>query len=187
MAASIGQYALVFLPGESPSLTEKPGRPQSTGLQKLRHYRRNPGHIDSRLFFCLWLLCPSKSWAWRWSSCLACGDPGGTKCAGTRTASTTEVMALSESSFKSLVASDQKVFGQSFSVALPIQSLRGLPCLESFSVLRIRHLTEHPGWGPTLSSMPQTFDGPASLLFSCQCWHVGRERLWWWLHSLYVT
>ena len=33
MATSIGQYAPVFLPGESPSLTEKPGRPQSTGLQ----------------------------------------------------------------------------------------------------------------------------------------------------------
>ena len=31
MAASIGQYAPVFLPGESPSLIEKPGRPQSTG------------------------------------------------------------------------------------------------------------------------------------------------------------
>ena len=32
-ATSIGQYAPVFLPGERPSLTEKPGRPQSTGLQ----------------------------------------------------------------------------------------------------------------------------------------------------------
>ena len=29
MATGIGQYAPVFLPGESPSLTEKPGRPQS--------------------------------------------------------------------------------------------------------------------------------------------------------------
>ena len=31
------------------------------------------------------------------------------------------------------------------------------------------------------------FDGPASLLFSCQCWHVGRGRLWRWLHPLRVT
>ena len=33
MATSIGQYAPVFLPGEPASLTEKPGRPKSTGLQ----------------------------------------------------------------------------------------------------------------------------------------------------------
>ena len=29
--------------------------------------------------------------------------------------------------------------------------------------------------------MPRAFGGPASLLFSCQCWGMGRERLlWWW-------
>ena len=39
---------------------------------------------------------------------MACGDPGGTKCAETRTASTAGVMALSESFFEPLVASDQK-------------------------------------------------------------------------------
>ena len=27
-------------------------------------------------------------------------------------------------------------------------------------------------------SVCQAFDGPASLLFSCRCWHVGGERLW---------
>ena len=37
------------------------------------------------------------------------------------------------------------------------------------------------------SSVHQAFDGPASLLFSCRCWHVGRERVWWWLHPLSVT
>ena len=42
-------------------------------------------------------------------------------------------------------------FGQSFSVAPPIQALRGLPCLGSYSVDRsIRHLEGPPGWGPTL-------------------------------------
>ena len=35
METSIGQYAPVFFPGEPPSLTEKPGRPQSTGLQRV--------------------------------------------------------------------------------------------------------------------------------------------------------
>ena len=37
------------------------------------------------------------------------------------------------------------------------------------------------------SSLHQAFHWPASLLFSCRCWHVGRERLWWWLHSLCMT
>ena len=50
MATSIGQYAPVFLPGEPLSLTEKPGRPQCTGLQRAGHYRNRPEHIDTRLF-----------------------------------------------------------------------------------------------------------------------------------------
>ena len=41
-----------------------------------------------------------------------------------------------------------------------------------------------PGWGLALYSVRQTFDGPVSLLFICQCWRVGRERLWRWLHPL---
>ena len=98
---------------------------------------------------------------------MACGDPAGTKCAGTRTASTTGIMALSESFPKPLVASDQKGSGQFISAALLVQALRGLPCLGSFSVVRrvrhieppllgyysvdpqVRHLKE-PGWGPAL-------------------------------------
>ena len=73
--------------------------------------------------------------------------------------------------FDPLVAGDRSegLFGQSFSVAPPIQTLRGLPCLRSFSdvpqvrhiegpplagVLSvdwcIRHLKGQPGWGPTL-------------------------------------
>ena len=61
------------------------------------------------------------------------------------------------------------LFGQFFSVALPIQALRGLTCLGSFSVVwhvrhvegapwlesysvvqQISHLKEHSGCGPTL-------------------------------------
>ena len=60
------------------------------------------------------------------------------------------------------------LFGQSFSIAPPIQALRGPPCLGSFSVPCVRHiegppwmesysvdwwikhLKGHPGWGPTL-------------------------------------
>ena len=81
------------------------------------------------------------------------------------------------------------LFGQSFSIALPIQALRGLPCLGSYFVVqsvrqtvgqgwgglsgvlscRSAHqaLKGAPGWGPFCSSVCQAFDGPASLLFSC--------------------
>ena len=37
------------------------------------------------------------------------------------------------------------------------------------------------------SSVCQALDGPASLMFSCQCWCVGRERLWSWLHPIHMT
>ena len=52
MATNIGQYTPVFLPGEPPSLTEKPGRPQSTGLQRVGHYRSNPVCIDEDFSAC---------------------------------------------------------------------------------------------------------------------------------------
>ena len=39
---------------------------------------------------------------------LACGDPGSTTSAGTRTDSTAGVIAISESFFKPLVTGDQK-------------------------------------------------------------------------------
>ena len=50
MATGIGQYTLIFLPGESPSLKEKPGRPQSTESQKVGHYQSDPAHIDFFFF-----------------------------------------------------------------------------------------------------------------------------------------
>ena len=60
---SIGQYTPVLLPGEYP-LTEKPGRPQSTGSQRVEHERSDPVHIYARLFlflfFSMWQLCPSE-------------------------------------------------------------------------------------------------------------------------------
>jgi len=37
------------------------------------------------------------------------------------------------------------------------------------------------------NSVHQEFNVPASLLFSCRCWPVGGERLWWWLYPLCVT
>ena len=97
-------------------------------------------------FFCLWQLCLIESWACRWHSCLACRDSGGSKCARTRTASTAGVMVRSESSQASCSWWSEGLFGQSFSIAPPIQALRGLPCLGSFSVVPyIRH-KERPQW-----------------------------------------
>ena len=51
MATSIGQYVIVFLPGEPPSLTEKPGQPQSAGSQRVGHYQSDPVGIHTRHFF----------------------------------------------------------------------------------------------------------------------------------------
>ena len=82
---------------------------------------------------------------------MAFRDSGGAKCAGTRTASATRALSLLESFFEPLIAGDQKASLASLSlVAPPIQALRGLPCLGSFSVVWCIRLTKgHPGWGPT--------------------------------------
>ena len=58
------------------------------------------------------------------------------------------------------------LFGQSFSVGAPVQALRGLPCLGSFSVVWSIGLIEGSPWLGSYS-VRQAFDGPASLLFSC--------------------
>ena len=72
---------------------------------------------------------------------LGCGDPGGAKCAGAWTASATGVMAPWESFFKPVVAAIRRPLGQSVSVAPPLQALRGLACLGSFSVVwHVRHI-----------------------------------------------
>ena len=80
---------------------------------------------------------------------MVCGDPGGTKCAGTQDASAAGLMALSESFFQASCSwQSEGLFGQTFSVALPIQALRGLPCLGSFSVVWcVRHMEGPPCLG----------------------------------------
>ena len=52
MATSIGQHTPVFLPGEPPSLTEKPGRPQSTGSQSWTLLTQPCTHRHKALFAC---------------------------------------------------------------------------------------------------------------------------------------
>ena len=58
MATSIGQYAPISA-WRTPSPTEKPGRPQSTGSQRVGHDQNDPAHIDTTHFL-LWQLCPSE-------------------------------------------------------------------------------------------------------------------------------
>ena len=129
------------------------------------------------VFYCLWQLYPSESWAWRSCSFLACRDPGGPKHAGTWTVSVTRVIGLSES----CSSLSEGLFGQSFYISPPVQALERLLCLGSYSVdLQIRCLKGHLGGGGGLllhSSVRQEFDGPACLLFSCQCLCVGREAM----------
>ena len=74
-------------------------------------------------------------------------------------------------------------------IALPVQALGGLLCLGFFSVLQRVRPMEGPPWVGSYSVVQGSggIDGPASLLFSCRWWGVGRERLCWWLHLLCVT
>ena len=108
-------------------------------------------------------LCCSVADAGLWGpwQCQVCRD---TDCLPCRSYSPIRVFFLASGSRRS-----KGLFGQSFSIAQPIQTLRGLPCLGSFSVVwcirhlegppwvgsysvdqGISHLKEHPGWGPTL-------------------------------------
>ena len=164
---------------------------QATGYRVAKSWipPKQPCAHRRKIFFCLWQLCSSESWVWRWCSCLAWGDPGSAKCAGTRTASAAGVNALSESFFPGSCSWwSEGLFGQSFSVVPPIRALRQLPCLGSFSV--VLHMGTERGplagvllprsvcqvlkgapWVGVLlcSPVPQAFDRPASLVFSCRC------------------
>ena len=48
MVTNLVQCTPVFLPGEPPSLTEKSGRPQSTGSQRVKHDLSDPMCINTR-------------------------------------------------------------------------------------------------------------------------------------------
>ena len=79
-------------------------------------------------FFCLWQLCPSEGWAWRWLAAWLAGTLVVPSVQGTWTASATGVVALSVFFQASCSWWSEGLFGQSFSVALPVQVFRGLPC-----------------------------------------------------------
>ena len=133
------------------------------GVAKSRTQLKRPFMHRCKTFLPVAAL-PQWDWAWRWHRCLACRDPGGAKCAGTQTASATEVTALSVFFSVSYSWWSEGLFGQSFSLVLPVWAFRRFPCLGSFSVVQcvrhiegppwlgsysvdqcIRHLKEHPG------------------------------------------
>ena len=149
MAASIGQYTPVFSPGESQSLTEKPGRPQSAGSQRVGHYRSNCEHRRKIFFACggsALVRVEREGSAAVWLRALAVPSVQ-----GHRLPPPQELWPY-QSLFSSLLyLTIRRPLGQSFSIALPIQALRRLPYLGSFSVFWcMRHIEGPPTWGPTL-------------------------------------
>ena len=123
---------------------------------------------------------------------MACRDLGSAKCAGTQTASAAGVMALPESFLEPLVAGDQMASLASLSPWLHLfrhleGSLAWGPSLlfSTSGTLRgtlggvllcgsVHQSLKGAPWVVLLcSSVGQAFDGPASLLSSCQRWHVG--------------
>ena len=162
-----------ILAWRTPSLTDKPGRPQSTGLQRVRHYQSDPVCIDMRHFLPVaalpqWelslkvvqLLGLRGNW-----QCQACRD---TDCLHCRSYGPIRVFIQASCSWRS-----EGLFLRSSTHSgterdpLPgvllccstHQALKGAPWMGSYSVVQcVRH-----------------FYGPASLLFSCQCQHVGKR------------
>ena len=177
MATSIGQYTPVFLPGEPPD--REAWQATAHRVTKSCTWPKQPCVHRGKSFLPVAAL-PQWGLVWRWHSWLVCRDPGSAKCAGTQIASLQSYGTIRVFFWASCSWQSEDLFGQSFSVALPIQALRGLPCPGSFSVVWcIRDIEGDPHTGVLLCSLVhQAFDGPASLLFSCKCWHVGRERLW---------
>ena len=159
MATNIGQYIPVFLPGEPPSLIEKPGRPQFTGHKELDTTKETLCAYMQK-FFCLRELCPSENWARRWCSCLAwlCRD---TDCLCPRSYGPIRVFFQAGNQKASLASLSLKLhpfrhlegplaWGPSLLFG-HIRHIEGLPWLGFNSVdWHIRHLNGHPGWDPAL-------------------------------------
>jgi len=168
MATSIGQYAPLLLPGKTPSLTEKPGRPvyrvtKSGTLPKqpCTHRHKTFLHVAALPQWKLSVKVAQLLGLWGSWWCQVCR---GTDCLSCRNYSPIRVFFLAFCSWWS-----DGLFGQSFSVAPSVQALRGLLCLGSISVVHhvshiegppwlesysvdkhVRHLKEDRGWVPAL-------------------------------------
>ena len=164
MATSVGQYAPVFLPGEAPvpyreawqatayRVTKSQTQPKRPCARRHKTFLAcAPVRVDMKVAQLLGSRGP-----WR---CQACRDMD---CLRLRSYGPNRVFFWTSCSWWS-----EGLFGQSFSVALPIQALSGLPCLGPFSCSErpayrrtprwwsysvdqyLRHLKGRPGWSPT--------------------------------------
>ena len=142
MATSIGQYILCSYLENLPStpLTENPGRLQSTGSQTVGHEQGDTTCINMRLFSPVAALGLSVKVVQLLGLC----GPWGCQVCRDLDYLRYRSYGPIRSFFKTLVAG---LFGQSFSIALPIQALRGLPYLGSFSAVPcVRYIKGPPGW-----------------------------------------
>ena len=117
-------------------MTEKPGRPQPTGLQRVRHDQSNPAHIATRLFLPVAVL---PQWElnkkleqllglqgpWR---CQVCRDMD---CLHHRSYGPLRVSIWASCTWQS-----EGLFGQSFFKMPLVQLFRRLPGLGSFSIVQ---------------------------------------------------
>ena len=172
MATSIGQYAPVFLPGEPPSHYPDWEAWQATVYRVAKSWTwpKRPCAHRRKTFFLPVATLPQWELSMKVVQLLGLHRPWrlqmrrDTDCLHSRCYGSITVFFRASCNWPSV-----GFFGQSFSVAPPIQALRGLSCLGSFSVVwhvrhiegppwlgsysvvpHIRHLKGHPGWGPTL-------------------------------------
>ena len=151
-------------------LSKKPGRPQSTGSQRVGQDWSDLACINTRLFFFLPVAAlPQWDLSLKVAQLLSLWGPWWCKvCRDTDYLCRSSYGPIRDF-WTSCSWRSEGLFGQSFSVAPFIQALRGLPSLGSFSVIQriryikgplwlgsysvdqhVRDLKGHPGWGPTL-------------------------------------
>ena len=196
MATSIGLYAPVLLPGEPLFLTEKPDRPQSTGLQRVGHNLSGPECTED-FFFACGSSAPVKAEHEGATAAWLAGTLAAPNVQGHGLPLLQELWPY-QSLFSSLLyLVIRKPLWPVFLHSSARSGARGLPCLGSFSVVwRIRHIEGSPFAGVLLCrSEHQSLKGAPwvgsypevpwvrhlmgqPLFFSCRCWRVGKERLW---------
>ena len=143
MATIIGQYAPVFLPGEPPNreawqaivykVTKSRTWPKWPCMHRHKTFLPVAALPQWELSVKVAHLLGLQGLWWR----QVCRD---TDCLHRRSYGPIGVFFWASCSWRS-----EDLFGQSFSVALPLQALRGLPCLGSFSVVwSVRHIEQGP-------------------------------------------
>ena len=148
MATDIGQYSPVFLPGEPP-LWQRSLAGHS--LQRVAKSWTGPKwpcahkHKTFFFFFVLWQLCPVRVEAEGSAAAWLAGTLVVTSVQGHKLHPWQELWPY-QSLFQAPCSWwPEGLFGQYFSVAPPLQALRGIPCPGSFSVVpRVRHIDGLP-------------------------------------------